>query len=372
MRILVVSSSISVRRVLTALLGKESGASRTIIESHSYSHARDQYLANPFDLVLLGDQAEGGSPLAFLESLHAHGDWHPVLFIHGGSDAELSLEVLRHGSQDALEIGQLSSERLRLALLRIQQTQELRRQNQHFAAELKRSNQELEQFAHTIGHDLREPLRKVQSFGTLLGESLAGRLSEEETFFLNRIINGAERMGHMIHDVLEYGHAGRSHDNAPWLPLGNVLRQVQEDLELALQESGAKLQITGSFPAVQGEPVRLHQLLQNLLANAIKYRRPDTPLVIQILTHRQADQSLCLQVQDNGQGFPPAQSEAIFRLFNRLHAQDSTASGYGIGLALCRRIAESLGGTLTATGLPDQGATFTLTLTKVRWDPESA
>lgn len=364
--VLLLSSALATRRMLSALLRKDISRQFAIQESGNYAAALEIYRHKPTDLVLLCDQAEGGSPWAFLEALKSLGTWHPVLYIHGGSDPDSALQALRHGAQDALEIGSLGSAHLHLCIQRVMQTQELRRQNQNMTAELERSNRELTLFAHSISHDLREPLRKVQSFGSLLQESLQGRLSESETFYLDRMIDGSERMSHMIHAVLEYGHAGRAHESSEWISLSEILRSASEDLELAIHESQAQIKITGPMPMVQGEPVRLQQLIQNLLGNALKYRNPAIPLIIQIeSTRKQA--SLQLSIQDNGMGFEPSQEESIFGIFHRLHPQTAKTAGYGIGLALCRRIAESLGGTLTAHGIPGEGATFTLTLPRVQW-----
>jgi len=366
-RVLLVSSSSALRRMLMALLRKDSEKAYHCDEETSYAKGFERQQNTPYDLVLLGDQAENGSFIAFLEKLQESFPWHPILFLHGGEDKEAALEALRHGAQDALEVGSLSSAHLQLAIRRIRQIQDLQRQNQHFARELERSNRELTQFAHSVSHDLREPLRKVRSFGALLQESMQGRLDDEETYYLDRMVNGAERMEQMIHEVLEYSRAGRSHTHANWISLDEILQAVREDLDLVLKESSASIQLEGSLPRVFGESIRLHQLIQNILANAIKYRRLDTPLHIKLVSQKETSSSLRLDIIDNGKGFDPTQSESLFGLFRRLRPSDDKTEGYGIGLALCRRIAESLGGNLTATGVPGQGATFTLHLPNVQW-----
>ena len=363
LRLLLAMSSTATRRALVALLRKEYPHC-TPVECASYAQALEMYRQQPFDLLLLGDQGEGGGPLAFLEALEPLGPWHPVLFIHGGQENELVLEALRAGAQDALDIGRLSSRRLSWSLDKILHVQELRTQNQRMNAELTKSNQELLHFAHGVSHDLREPLRKIRSFGALLGESLEGRLDEEQSFFLDRMLDGAQRMEERIQALLRYAQAGRSHDQDQWTSLGQSIGHVSEDLSLSLEESGAILEITGELPTVHAEPVRLQQLLQNLLGNSIKYRRLDVPLHIRLSTERQDNGSCRLLVEDNGKGFAPDQSEAIFNLFHR--AQES-ANSYGIGLALCRRIVESLGGTLSARSIPGEGATFVVELPDVRW-----
>lgn len=363
---MLVTSGPAVRRMLATLLGKIRQPNVVVLPESRYATARERLLANECDVLLLCEQAEGGSALAFLQSLQNQSDWYPIVFVHGGSDNSVAVDALRQGAQDVLSLGTLSSEHLGIVLRRVLHTSDLRKQNQRFSEELARSNRELEQFAHSVSHDLREPLRKVHSFGELLSESLSGRATSDEQFYLERITDASQRMDQMIQALLAYGLSGRHHESARWIAIADIFTEVQRDLELAIAECNAHIVLQGELPEIHGEPVRLRQVIQNLLGNAIKYREPSRPLSIDIRSAKGPDGSWVLTITDNGTGFDNCQAESLFKLFHRGNCQENS-TGYGIGLALCRRIVESLGGSLHAKGELGKGATFTWTHRDVRW-----
>ena len=360
-QVLLVCDSVALKKMLRSYLEKYPDQPLHLIESPSYGGALTLYQPQSIDLVILTDSAQGPGALEWLEPLQSQHQWLPVLFIHNGSDPETPIEALRHGAQDAFAFGQLQSRTLHWAIRRILHTQKLRSDNRRMAQELQRSNQELSQFAHSISHDLREPLRKIQSFGELLQESCAPRLQEEELFYLERMMDGAKRLSHRIQALLTYGTAGMAHTHFQPVSIPSILQQVLDDLELVIQENGAHIQIDGEFPTLVADPTRLHQLFLNLVSNALKYRHPDRPPEIHIHSqkHESHDHIAC---SDNGIGFPSSEAERIFQLFTRLHTKSNDSNGYGIGLAVCRRIVESMGGQLVATATEGKGATFTMIL----------
>lgn len=363
---MLVTSGPAVRRMLATLLGKIRQPNVIVLPESRYATARERLLANECDILLLCEQAEGGSALAFLQSLQNQSDWYPIVFVHGSSDNTVAIDALRQGAQDVLSLGTLSSEHLGIVLRRILHTSDLRKQNQRYSEELARSNRELEQFAHSVSHDLREPLRKISSFSELLSESLAKRANTDEQFYLERITDASVRMDQMIQALLAYGLSGRHHESARWIAVADIFTEVQRDLELSIAESNAHIELKGELPEIHGEPVRLRQVIQNLLGNAIKYREPSRPLAIDIRSAKGQDGCWVMTITDNGMGFEDCQAESLFKLFQRGNCQEKSA-GYGIGLALCRRIVESLGGSLHATGEFGKGATFTWTHRDVRW-----
>jgi signal transduction histidine kinase len=227
------------------------------------------------------------------------------------------------------------------------------------ARELARSNGELEQFASIASHDLQEPLRKVRTFTQQVTVIEADRLSDRGRDYLERANSAAERMQKLIEDLLKFSRVATHGRPFMAVDLAQVTRDVLEDLEAQVQRTGAIVHI-GALPAISADALQMRQLMQNLISNAIKFRREGvTPEVF--IDATMADSKVLLAVRDNGIGFEPQYSRRIFRVFERLHGRGEYP-GTGIGLALCRRIAERHGGTVVADSEPGVGSTFTVTL----------
>jgi light-regulated signal transduction histidine kinase (bacteriophytochrome) len=227
------------------------------------------------------------------------------------------------------------------------------------ARELARSNAELEQFASIASHDLQEPLRKVRTFTQQAAVIEADSLSDRGRDYLERANAAAERMQKLIEDLLKFSRVATHGRPFTRVDLAQVTREVLEDLEAQVEHSGALVHV-GALPTISADALQMRQLLQNLISNAIKFRRAGvTPEVWVDATL--LDDRVRLTVRDNGIGFDPQYSRRIFRVFERLHGRGEYP-GTGIGLALCRRIAERHGGNIVADSEPDTGATFTVTL----------
>lgn len=211
------------------------------------------------------------------------------------------------------------------------------------ADELRRSNAELEQFAYVASHDLQEPLRKVASFCQLLEKRYSAELDDRGRQYIDFAVDGAKRMQVLINDLLTFSRVGRVGDAWQQTSLDAALDRGLGNLELAVEESGAVVVRDTPLPEVSGDPTTLAMLWQNLLGNALKFRRPDVPVRIEIDCVHEDDDTWHLSVTDNGIGIAPEFSEKVFVIFQRLHAKDAYG-GTGIGLALCRKIVEFHGG----------------------------
>ncbi len=227
------------------------------------------------------------------------------------------------------------------------------------ARELARSNSELEQFASIASHDLQEPLRKVRTFTEQLAVTEADRVSERGLDYLHRVNSAAERMQRLIEDLLKFSRVATHGRPFTAVDLGQVTREVLEDLEAQVESAGAIVRV-GALPTIEADALQMRQLTQNLLSNAIKFRRPGVRPEIAVEATSNGDH-VELAVSDNGIGFEPRYSHRIFRVFERLNGR-SEYPGTGIGLALCRKIAERHGGAVVAEGDPGAGARFTVTL----------
>ena len=237
----------------------------------------------------------------------------------------------------------------------------------HYAEQLERSNRELGEFAHVASHDLQEPLRKVRAFTSRLLASLdPGQLNERQRDYAARLDAAAERMQQRIDDLLVLARVGREQPARQAADLNSVVARALSDLSIAIERSGAQVHVN-ELPTIQAEPAHFELVFQNLVSNAIKFARADTPPRIQISAQSHAPPAhddrdwVRLRVADNGIGFDPQYADRIFRPFERLHGRDEY-QGSGVGLSIVRRVAELYGGSATADGIPGNGACFELIL----------
>lgn len=218
------------------------------------------------------------------------------------------------------------------------------------------ANADLEEFAHSASHDLREPLRSIGIYSELLARRYGRSLDEQAIEFLDLIRSGAGRMDALLDDLLHYAHASSIPEEAcepmPALP---ALEAALENLAGAIQESNAKITI-GHMPAVRMRASHLSQVFQNLIGNAIKYRNANKQIEIDV-SARKAGSHWIFTVADNGIGVPAAYKETIFGIFKRLHS-NSTYSGTGMGLAICKRIVERYRGRIWVESESGRGAHF--------------
>ena len=224
---------------------------------------------------------------------------------------------------------------------------------------LHHTNAELEQFAYVASHDLRQPLRMVASYLSLIEKSLKDTLTDDTRTHLNYAVNGAKRMDRMIVDLLEYSRTGRATDSEQ-LDLNEVINEAILNLSISIQNAKAEISIAPEFPMANGNSSELVRLFQNLIGNAIKYCAPDRQIKIEIGWRRRGLNNL-LWVKDNGIGIAHQDWERAFLIFQRLVAKDAY-EGTGIGLAVCKKIVEHHGGKIWIESELGQGSTFFITL----------
>jgi PAS domain S-box-containing protein len=234
-------------------------------------------------------------------------------------------------------------------------------QQRALAEGLARSNRELEDFARVASHDLQEPLRKVQAFGDLLAAQYAERLDEEARGYISRMQNAAKRMSALITDLLAFSRVTTRGQPFVKVDLGAVAAGVVSDLEVHIQQARGTVELA-ALPMIKADPLQMRQLLQNLISNALKYRKPDVPPMVKVHSEARPDGGeVRLFVADNGIGFDMKYLDRIFVVFQRLHGR-MEYEGTGVGLAICKKIVERHGGSITATSAPGEGATFIVTL----------
>lgn len=274
----------------------------------------------------------------------------------------------RQWSSFEIELLQQLADQVSIAVAQAQLLEEETRRRQQLA----RSNAELQQFASVASHDLQEPLRKIQAFGNRLKEKCGDALTEQGRDYIERMQNAAGRMQTLIDDLLTLSRITTRAQPFVEVNLDKVTREVLSDLEVRIHQTNGHVEV-GKLPTIDAEPVQMRQLLQNLISNALKFGQDEEPPSVKIYSRlimsqqRQPDEEASVAefyqiiVEDNGIGFDEKYLDRIFNVFQRLHTR-SEYEGTGMGLAICRKIAERHGGSITAESTLGRGTKFIVTL----------
>jgi signal transduction histidine kinase len=346
-------------------------------------------LERQWDIVISDYVMPRFSGLAALEILRQSGFDLPFIVVSGKIGEEVAVGAMKAGAHDYILKGNLTrlpfaverelrdaevrkgkrraEEALRRSHEELEQrvkerTEELsanKMELEKLVTELERSNRDLEQLAYIASHDLQEPLRMVNSFLDLLTRRYAPQLDDRARQYIDQAREGAQRMMQLIHDLLIFARIQPSGRQATLVDIDQVFGQVVTNCSVMIEETSARITKT-ELPVILGEANQMGQLLQNLLVNAIKFRRPETVLEIHI-SARKEEKRWVFAIRDNGIGIHPEQQGRIFNIFQRLHSRQKYV-GSGIGLAVCRRIVEQHGGRIWVESTPDNGSTFLFTL----------
>jgi signal transduction histidine kinase len=273
---------------------------------------------------------------------------------------DLDTPLTPQGPPELFELGE-DMEAMRTGIAAaLQELESSQREIEQRSLELSRSNADLEQFAYVASHDLQEPLRKVASFCQLLEKRYGDQLDERGVQYIDFAVDGAKRMQRLINDLLTFSRVGRNVDGFVEVPLRPLVERAWSTLDARVEDVGGELEIVGDDLVALGDASLLELLLQNLLANGVKYRAPDRPPRLRV-TLREVDDVVEVQVADNGIGIPAEYADKVFVIFQRLHGRDEY-EGTGIGLALCKKVVEFHGGHIELTSSPLGGACVSFTV----------
>jgi len=314
-----------------------------------------------------------------LKKVRSHSDIKniPVILLSARAGEEARLEGLDTGADDYLvkpfsakELLARVDGNIKLARNRIAHAEMLEQEVKSRTLELRllnislqRSNEDLQQFAHVASHDLKEPVRKIRTFGSRLQDEYSEILPERAKLFLDKIHNATERMFSMIDGVLAYSMLNASEQPIEKVDLNEILKNIESDLEIFIQQKKGTIK-KGYLPIIEGAPVLIHQLFYNLLNNSLKFSQAGVPPVIYIsgAITEATDESIAeIGFADNGIGFDQQHAMTIFDTFARLNSKDKY-EGTGLGLSLCKKIVQRHHGTITAMGTKNKGAVFTIKL----------
>jgi len=225
---------------------------------------------------------------------------------------------------------------------------------------LEQLNEELQEFAFIASHDLQEPLRKIQIFGDMLVKKHQDSLSSEGKDYMGRVTKSANRMSELLRALLNYSRTGTSKLNFKSVNLTAVAKDAVSDLEYMIAKAKGAVEIS-ELPTIDADAALLRQLFQNVIGNSIKYRKESEPPLVKIYG-KIADSTCRIMIEDNGIGFDERYRHKIFKPFERLHGKNTTYSGTGMGLAICKKIVNRHSGEITVMSVPKQGTTFIVTL----------
>jgi PAS domain S-box-containing protein len=230
-----------------------------------------------------------------------------------------------------------------------------------YMAKLEESNQALQDFASIASHDLQEPLRKVSAFGSMLKQKCGGSLDEQGSDYLERMLNANQRMQSLLAALLEYARLSTRVDPFVDVELSKTVHEVLSDLEVRIKKTGGEVRVE-ALPVIQADPIQMRQLFQNLIGNALKFCETGKKPIVQVRSVSNTGSECQIVVEDNGIGFEERFLEKIFAPFQRLHGRSSHYEGTGMGLAICKKIVERHGGSITAKSAPGEGAAFIVKL----------
>lgn len=366
--ILVVDDTPDNLRLLSAMLSKKNYEVRKALNS---KHAISSVKADAPDLILLDIKMPGTDGYKTCQILKEDPATQaiPIIFISALDDALDKVRAFAVGGADYIskpfqeaEVLARIENQLHLRDLQLQ----LEAQNQ----ELIESNQELEQFAHIVSHDLQQPLQSVIGYAKILGLQYPELRNTDAHQYLDNILEAGNRMHRLIKDLLSYATVDKERETFVLVDCNRVLAEAISNLDVLIQEKNAQV-VYSEMPTILGQEIQLIQLFQNLIGNALKFTHPGATPEVKITVSSVSDSHCLLAFQDNGIGIPADHIHTIFQKFRRLHANEAYP-GSGIGLATCKKIVENHLGDIWVESIPDEGSTFFVKLPTENVSPSPA
>jgi signal transduction histidine kinase len=394
--ILIIEDSLAEARLLRELLSESQKELFNIVHVQRLREAIKQLeTSDSYDLILLDLSLPDSQGLNSLESVNQKAPHLPIVVLTNTEDDELSVNALRQGAQDYLVKRLINQDLLirsiRYAIERKQIQQTLKRTNQELThlnhclqeeigkrqeiqEELERSNRELEQFAYIVSHDLKQPLTTIYSWSQMLQRRYEKIFDAKGKRYLDFIFNGTQKMNSLIDSLLTYSRVGRQEKHLEIVNCNLLLAEVKETLKTAIATNNATITHT-ELPVIMADPTQLGQVFQNLIDNAIKYRREDTPHIHIVASLNrtkkqiQNSQEWIFSFKDNGLGIPQEAQDRVFEIFQRLHSDDQY-SGNGVGLAICQKIVQRHNGNIWIESELGEGSTFYFSIPHLENKPD--
>lgn len=361
-KILIVEDSIADRKLYKRFLQRDR-QDFEIYEVDNAAAGMDFLSRHVVDCIILDYYLPDMDGLSFIEKFKEE-SLNPetaIVMVTGQGSEQTAVQAMKSGAADYINKNSITQGFFLHTILNAIERAQLRKQVRQYQESLEHSNQSLSDFAHTVSHDLKAPLRRMMSFCKLLEEESGDRLDEQAQQYIERISANARRMQKFIDDLLAYSGVLHSHEELKVTDLNATVKEVIEVLDPQIQEFHAHITVE-ELPALPVYPTKIRQLFLNLISNAIKYHGERRP-VIRIGCESTGEKYTFI-VQDNGLGIAPSFHEEIFRAFERLHSHDAI-EGTGLGLSICQKVLDQHGGDIWVESEEGKGAKFFFTLPKV-------
>jgi len=361
LKILIVEDSSADRKLYKRFLTRDSQDFR-IYEVDNANDGIDFTRRNVVDCIILDYYLPDTNGLDFMKMFREESlaPETAIVMVTGQGSEETAVQAMKSGAADYITKNSIIEGLFVHTIMNAIERAQLRKKVEQYQESLEHSNQALSDFAHTVSHDLKAPLRRMMSFCKLLEEEAGEKLDGEAKTYVERISANAGRMQRFIDDLLAYSGVLHSHEDQQAVDLNKTVKEVIEVLDPVVQENEAHITVE-DLPVIPVYPTKIRQLFLNLISNAIKYHGERVP-VIRIGCDTSGDKYLFI-VQDNGIGIAPQYHEEIFRAFERLHSHDAI-EGTGLGLSICQKVLDQHNGEIWVESEEGKGAKFFFTLPK--------
>lgn len=352
------------REIYKRRLGSIPGVEFNITEAGNVENAKECITAGDFDCYLIDYNLPDSNGLDFVRYLvdkKNDGTQAAALVIITGQGSEdVASEAFKLGVHEYLTKKTIYDGTLTRPILGAIERAQLTAQIQIVKNELERSNKALSEFTHTAAHDLKSPLRRILSYCEILQDEASSKLNDEENGILERIMVNAKRMRELVDSLLTYSLISAENEGKAKTDLKMLAEQTVDEFEPQLKETGGRVEVF-DLPEAVVHDIRIRQLFQNLISNALKYKSDKAPHII--INAEDEGDYLIISVKDNGEGISSEHRKDIFKDFKRLHANEDI-EGTGLGLSICKKIAELHGGDIWLESEPGIGSTFFIKIRK--------
>ena len=356
LKILIVDDDSADRKIYKTLLKKIYGNNIFIFEAANIADAIKLQRDHEPDCVLLDYMLPDSDGLSFLKTPFENDDTprSAVIMVTGQGDEKIAVEAMKNGAADYVTKDSLNTEQISRIIANAVEKNNLRRQVKQYQEELELSNEELSDFAHIVAHDLKSPMRKIAMFCEMLAEDKDNDLSLDSRNGINRILVNAGRMQTLIDTLLKYAMVSKDPEEKTPICMNSLVAEIVEENEIRFEDENANI-VCEELPEITGFPVRMKQLMSNLICNALKFCETESPTVL--IQCKKDKNDYVFAVKDNGMGIPQEKLDYIFEPFKRLHTADKI-EGTGLGLAICCKVVEMHGGKIWATSKENEGSIF--------------
>ena len=360
--VLIVEDSPEDRELYRRILSRNNGTFR-LHEAANIDEGLEVAQRQHMDCIVLDYQLPDGDGIDFIHKYQDGGaaSGAAIIMVTGRGSERTAVEAMKLGALDYITKNSILEGFFTQSILNAIERQHLKEEIGRYQRELERSYQALSEFSHTASHDLKAPLRHIVSYCNLIKEDFAEKLDAQGLEYIKRLSVNAQRLQRLVDDLLAYSEATNAREEKGQVDCNTLMAEAIEVLEEPIEETKATVNAPG-LPVITAFPLRMKQLFQNLLSNALKYRSPERAPVI---TVRSKDMGAEYQFafEDNGLGIEPEHAGIIFQAFKRLHTRDEI-EGSGLGLSICRKIVEMHGGNIWVESEPGKGAVFYFTIPK--------